>query len=301
MKLATTTGDFSAYAKTQMEAMEYIHRAGFRYMDYSFGVDYRKRDGFFSGDYQAHLDAMRRQMDTLGIRFVQSHAPMGTPLANDAAARDLIESTKTCIRACGDLGIPSVVVHSGYLEGLSKEENFARNRDFYSELLQVAEGNGVNVLVENFNKMWMDGYYWIDNAADLREMIDYVDHPLFHACWDTGHGNMQDTPQDEALRILGSHVHAVHIQDNMTDMDAHMMPFCGMLNLDSVMHGLLEIGYQGCFTFEAKDLFLSAEQRRPFAGDSRLAWAPLALRIKEEELLYEVGKTVLSAYGCYEV
>ena len=45
MKTATTTGDYSAYGLTQTEALEHIRAAGFRYADYNFGVDYRRRDG----------------------------------------------------------------------------------------------------------------------------------------------------------------------------------------------------------------------------------------------------------------
>ena len=168
------------------------------------------------------------------------------------------------------------------------------------ELLTYAEPHGVNILVENFNKMCVDGLYWIDNAPDLRALIDYVDHPLFHAVWDAGHANMQEMPQDEALRIVGSHVRALHVQDNMGKDDIHIAPLFGTLNLDSFMHGLQDIGYKGYFTFEAGNVFLGGSWRRPFDKDQRMLNAPLSLRIKAEELLYEIGKATLEAYGCFE-
>ena len=34
--------------------------------------------------------------------------------------------------------------------------------------------------------------------------------------------------------------------------------------------------------------------------DKRLLEAPLSLRIKAEEFMYEIGKTTLEAYGCFE-
>jgi sugar phosphate isomerase/epimerase len=148
--------------------------------------------------------------------------------------------------------------------------------------------------------MCVEGLYWIDNAPDLRALIDYVDHPLFHACWDAGHGNMQEMPQDEALRILGEHVYALHIQDNLGTADSHIAPFCGSLNLDAVMHGLKDIDYKGYFTFESGNILLPASYRRPFEKDQRLAKAPLGLRIKAENLLYEMGKYILDAYDCFE-
>ena len=152
------------------------------------------------------------------------------------------------------------------------------------ELLRTAEPYGVNILVENFNRMHKEGVYWIDNAAALRALIDFVDHPLFHAVCDAGHGNMQDMPQDESLRILGHHVYALHIQDNYGDSDIHLAPFFGTLNLDSLMHGLKDIGYKGYFTFESGNILLPSGKRRPYPQDERLLRAPLDLRIKAEAL-----------------
>ena len=158
----------------------------------------------------------------------------------------------------------------------------------------------MNILVENFNKMCIDGLYWIDNAEDLLAMVECVGHPLFHAVWDVGHANMQPMPQDEALRLLGGHVRALHIQDNMGDSDTHLCPFLGSLNLDSVMHGLRDIGYNGYFTFEVGGFFTPAQKRRPFAADTRLLSAPLALRDAFVQYLYSLGRCVLEAYGCFE-
>ena len=198
------------------------------------------------------------------------------------------------------LGIPNIVVHSGYAPNLSVEETFERNKAFYGELLPVAERFGVEILTENFNRMYKPDVYWVDSAEDLRALIDYIDHPLLHACWDAGHGNLQELPQDQALRLLGSHVHALHVQDNLGDKDTHIAPFFGTLNLDALMHGLADIGYSGYFTFEASRMLLPAAQRRPFAADGRLACAPVELRVKAEALLYEIGRTVLDQYGCLE-
>ena len=55
MKLATTTGDFSAYASCQQEAVRYIHQAGFKYIDYNFGTDYARKTGAFSDNWQEEM------------------------------------------------------------------------------------------------------------------------------------------------------------------------------------------------------------------------------------------------------
>jgi sugar phosphate isomerase/epimerase len=148
--------------------------------------------------------------------------------------------------------------------------------------------------------MHHEGLYWIDNATDLLRQIEVVDHPLFHAVWDAGHANMQEMPQDEELRLLGSHVRALHIQDNMQESDTHLVPFLGTMNLDAVMNGLLDIGYDGYFTFEVGGFFTPAGKRRKYERETRLAGAPLALKDAFERYLYDLGRVVLEAYGVYE-
>jgi len=298
MKLATTTGDFTGYTGSQREAMNLIRRAGFHYADYNFGYDYGRRSGVYAEDYPRHLEEISRAQQELGIRLVQAHSPMGRPLAPDNAP--FIADTIRCVEACGAWGIENLVVHSGYTPGLTPDQTFDANREFFLLILEQAERYGVNILVENFNKMCVDGLYWIDNAPDLLEMVERVNHPLFHAVWDAGHANMQEMPQDEALRILGSHVRALHIQDNAGDTDSHLTPFLGTMNLDAVMHGLLDIGYTGYFTFEVGGVFTPAAKRRPYPADTRLAGAPLALKFAAEQYLYALGRCVLEAYDCFE-
>ncbi len=301
MKIATTTGDFSLYTNNQAEAMRYIYEAGFRYMDYNFAMDYPERIGVYGENWQEYAADLKRQADELGVKFVQSHAPMGRPLAEDPVQyQQFIDDNIRCIEACAILGIPSVVVHSGYAVGLTKEETFARNKEFYMPLLEAAERVNVMVLVENFNKMNKENLYWIDNATDLLALIEYVDHPLFQAVWDAGHNNMQEQSQYDGLKILGSHVKAIHVQDNMGDRDSHLTPLVGNMSLDSLMQGLLAIDYPGYFTFEVGNPFCAAEKRRACEGEERLRQVPLGLRIESEKLLYQIGKYTLSAYDCYE-
>ena len=139
-----------------------------------------------------------------------------------------------------------------------------------------------------------------DTLPDLLRMVEYIGHPLFHAVLDVGHANMQSMPQDEAIRLLGRHLYALHVQDNMGDVDTHLTPFLGTVNMDEVMTGLADIGYRGYFTFEVGGFFLPADKRRAFDRNTSLASAPIELRDAFERYLYELGKCVLKKYGCFE-
>ena len=299
MKLATTTGDFGAYAANGIEAIGYIRESGFRYADMNFGKDHFHRIGIYGEDWKVYCADLVARAKELDMGLVQAHAPMGKPLADPDGS--FLADTMRCVHACGELGIPNLVVHSGYLPGIGIAETYARNAEFYAPLLSAASACGVNILVENFNKMCVPGMYWIDNARDLLGLIEYIDHPNFHAVWDAGHGNLQEMPQHEELAVLGDHVRALHIQDNMGDHDTHLMPLRGTLNMDSLMHGLQNIGYSGYFTFEAVSAFSGSEKkRRPFDGIEHLRKVPLEIRILEEKMLYNIGRVTLQAYGCYE-
>ncbi len=299
MKLATTISDFGKYSNDQEVLIRYLSECGFKYIDYNFGIDYKNGSGFFD-DFDAQVDRMKALADELDIKFVQSHAPMGTPIVKNEKYESFIECNITCIKACAKLSIPNLVVHSGYEKGISKEECFKRNKEFYDRLLPYATEYSVDILTENFNKMWDPETYWIDNAQELRELVDYIDHPLLNVCWDIGHGNLQSTPQHEALKILGDKVHALHVQDNYNRADSHKAPFFGTTNWDSVMHGLKEIGYNGYFTFESDNLLTGAHAKRAFDQDSRLLVPPVEFQLTLEKLLYDIGKYILTSYDCFE-
>ncbi len=298
MKLATTTSDLAAYAPTQTRAIQLMAKCGFKNFDYNFGIDLSRRDGIFGGDFEGYCADVRAEVEKLGASIVQAHSPMGRPIAPDSA--EFSEQTALCVRACGLLGIPNIVIHSGYEQGLSREECFGKNREFFLPLLRLAEESGVNILVENFNKMCVPGLYWIDNAPDLLALIEYVDHPLFHAVWDTGHANMQEMSQAQGLKTLGSHVRGIHVHDNDGTDDSHLTPYLGTLSLDDLMQGLLAIDYPGFFTFEVGGIYSPAQKRRACSGSPRLQNPPLEARLAMEKYLYALGKGILESYNCFE-
>ncbi len=297
MKLST--GVKYLGGKDLFENLALNRAVGFKHFDQQF-PEWSAGTGYFSDDFDGYVKLVKGKMAEIGVDYVQAHAPMGKPLMGDDAAKKLIKDTKTCIRACHALGIPGIVVHSGYLWDISKEECFDLNKKFFNDLLAEAEKYGVYIFIENFNKMVNENRFWIDNATDLLALIEYIDHPLCHACWDAGHANLQDMPQHEELAILGSHVMATHVQDNKGDNDTHLVPYFGTLNLDSMMQGLINIGYKGAFNFEVDMMLTDPSKRRPFEGEKKLPGIPQSVRIAVLKMIYEIGKTTLEAYGQFE-
>ena len=299
MKLATTIGDFGRYTKDPTEAIEWISQAEFRYIDYNFHNDYVYKNGILGENPKRYIDQLKRLAEKLNVKYVQAHAPIGNPFMEDGGR--LTEATVLSVKACAELGIKDIVIHSAYAPGLSKEETIEKNKAFYMPILQVAEQCDVCILTENLYKMTDPNVFWIDNAKDQLALIEYVDHPLFQACWDTGHANMQDIPQDEEICLLGKHLRGLHVNDNFGDTDSHLPPYVGTMNFDSLMHGLCNIGYDGYFTFEGFNFFVDPyHPRRKYEKDTRLMRPNLNARKKAEELLYELVKNILCAYNCFD-
>ena len=137
MKLATTTMDFFSHTGSQTASLRHIRAAGFRYADYSFCCDHSSRTGIYGADFEGHIAAVAETANEVGIRLVQAHAPMGKPLDDPDGA--FLADTLLAVEACGRWGIPCLVVHSGYLPGLSREETLQRNKEFFLPLLRAAE------------------------------------------------------------------------------------------------------------------------------------------------------------------
>ena len=70
---------------------------------------------------------------------------MGKPLQDEDGS--FLADTMRCIDACGAWGIKNLVVHLGYVPGLSREETFEHNKSFFFPLLDRAEKYEVNIIV----------------------------------------------------------------------------------------------------------------------------------------------------------
>ena len=77
----------------------------------------------------------------------------------------------------------------------------------------------------------------------------------FTCCVDTGHAGIVGENAGDTIRVLGSRVRALHINDNDFRSDGHLIPFQGKIDWEDTMRALAEVGYSGDFTFEALHLY----------------------------------------------
>ena len=306
MKIATTTGDFEFYCKTDEERIRELNRAGFRNIDllmYRLTPD----SEYMQDGWRESVKRLKAVADELGMTFVQAHSQGGNPLSNDPEHVDfLLKATLRSIEICGMLGIKNTVVHNGFAEVLSKEEWFVVNKEFYKKLFLTMERCGVNVLCENSTAANMRDMYFINTGKDMREFIKYVDHPMIHGCWDTGHANCEGNQHDEIMAV-GDELYAIHYNDNHGGKDDHVAPFLGTLNHDEVINALIDVGFKGYFTLECGSSLNKydewTEKRRRFDSEKReprLREPQLFMQRHLEAMAYETSKWMLESYGLFE-
>ena len=303
MKLATTTCDFDRFMKTYQERINAVIEAGFKYIDLSLYTINKDDELIIDDNWKYNAKVILEQTQKMGGEFVQAHSPGGNPIAGDADAQILLDATIRSIDICGFLGIPNIVVHAGMLEGIDKDQFFKKNKEFFTKLFPAMERNNVNVLCENSTEKNMRDMFFTNSGKDMKEFVEYVNHPLFHACWDTGHGNCEGNQYDEILAI-GEELYAVHINDNTGRGDEHIIPYLGTVNMDEIMHALIDIKNKGVFTFESNSTLRSSKSwhgdRRIFETDNRLREPQLFMQKHLEKLMYDMGEYILRTYNCFD-
>lgn len=306
MKLATSSNDFIKQTGTIPAAVEMFGRTKFRNINlemddpYMTEAEWKRQAGLF-GEAAAKA----------GITYTTAHAPCLNPFGGDQEKYDYaVQAIRNSIEICGVLGIPRIVVHAGQSKAFIHEDFYRENKKFYGEFFDLMEKHGVLVLTENMT----DGTYCpLSTGRELRDFMEYVDHPLLGACWDTAHGNLNTKVKEEgqyaSIVAIGDKLKGLHIADNFGDgPHHHTWPFAGIVNFDSVMQGLVDVKYDGVFTFEASYTLIHHENlpyhRQPWEHNgqtvTKLLDPSVELKRKAVDLMYDVGQYLLESYGCFE-
>lgn len=315
MKLSLSSSAVSPYLKdgcSPREVYRTFRETGFRC------VDFEILSRMLTENPKEQGTQWREILDSCGLTVTQSHAPMPNPFRTEESFEPAVRSAQDALRFCQGAGFSHTVVHPGAREGNTREEYFANNLRFYRALIPVMEETGVGVLIENIGQ-YMDPYFFW-SAADLNEIIDELNHPLFGVCWDIGHANhfeyhhVGGTPYD-SIMALGDKLTAIHAHENVgffpdpnprKRMDMHMMPYSSCystVNWDAVLQGLKDVGYKGTFNFES--MTPAPQTGRPvfrYNGETvrTLEKVPLGVWKSVTASLYEIGRFMLESYGLYE-
>lgn len=300
MKIATTIGEVYPWVNSPAEAVEMYENIGFKYLDFSFYTFVlTKGHPFMDDDWRSLVLDAKEKADALGFKFVQAHSPAVNVLSSSEFERN-VEGTVRSIEACSMLGIKNTVIHTGCTASLRypqhKKEYFDINRPFLEAIMPAMEKFEVNVLIENSCEKNTGGAYFPMTGKDMNDFLEYINHPLYGACYDMGHAHIQGLNVHDEITELGDNLKAVHIHDNLADKDSHILPYTATFDMDSMMQGFADSGYKGYFTFESDGFMKYGSPDKK----GILAHPPKGLKKEALKLLYQVGKYTLEAYGMYE-
>lgn len=315
MKLVTSTGDFGWYVDSTADKVKCFADTKFKYLN----LEQSATPAFFNDsdeEWQHLAHQWGEAAADAGLTYVVSHAPcLHFPILEamtnpwDETYRANIRAIRRSIEVCHILGIDRIVVHACPSSTFTVEDFYQYNSMFYREFFDLMEKYNITVMTEN----WDNHGTHFSTGKELREFIDYMNHPLLAACWDTAHGNIdpvaRELGQYQNIISLGDKLKGMHISDNFGDVHHHSWPFAGIINFDSVMQGLLDVNYDGYFTFEASYTILHHRnlpyQRQPWNHNgeavTKLLDPSIELKKKSVDLLYETGKYILETYDCFEI
>ncbi len=118
----------------------------------------------------------------------------------------------------------------------------------YEKLVGLAEARGVTLLVEN------SSYANVQMAAELRRLLDAVDHPRLKLLWDAGNAFALGDPMPtvEAFHLLKDRIVHLHLKDSAAHGSNQWVPVgSGAFPLEPLLRALAADGYQGGVSLEA--------------------------------------------------
>jgi len=217
------TGIAIAFQKkvNEKEALHKIKDAGIKHVmphgklgDFEGTIEYAK--GLGLGIPFVHLD----------YTYINNLWQEGTKKEEEIKRK--IESLKACKRC----GIDTVVIHPTELdsstitvERVSKIDK-AAGLESYTRILRTAQELGIKIALENLKAV---------NIPLLEHLLDNIESPYLGFCYDAGH-HYAHVPHMDLMGKYGHRCFAIHISDNnMDDIDLHLLPFDGKIDFARVM------------------------------------------------------------------
>lgn len=179
----------------------------------------------------------------IGLQIDNIHTPFQRPILNPNSiwydtlgGDDYSNMLINCVEDCASHEIPTMVIHitsSGNNIPVSKI-GFKR----IGKIVDIAEKKDINLAFEN-----------IYTLEHLDAIFNYFSSEKVGFCWDSGHENWNH-PDKDCLALYGNRLLALHIDDNFSDDDSHMLPYDGNINWELAVEKLKKCRDVDYFTLE---------------------------------------------------
>ncbi len=202
------------------------------------------------GDNKLYSSLGRHFSDIgMGVSCVASLAPEQNIASPDQKFREAgLDRLKWAIDMGAALNADVICgpFHSSFAY-FTRQPPTQEERQWSIEMLQkaaeYAQAANITLAPEALNRFEC---YLYNTMADLRTMVEKVNHPSLGAMYDTHHANMEEKSQAEAIKRIAPYLKHVHISENDRGT-----PGSGQVNWHDVFNTLKEVKYDGWLTIEA--------------------------------------------------
>ena len=266
--------------------------AGADAVDFSLDLekfDYRHENSIYSKseeEFKVYFSELRAYAEDLGLEICMTHGRVQGFKNNDSEFNEaLIKNAALDCFATYLLGAPYCVIHGAttiFNRDVPPEQMRELNFDMFCKMLPFAKKYGIKIATETFGDIHGEGCDFFGNIDEFIKTYERIcsvgdNADYFTACVDTGHSNKatrynNPLPAD-VIRMLGNRVSCLHLNDNNTKSDQHLIPFVtkngwqieGTIDWDDTFSALEEIGYSGYYNMEL-DLRRYGEEVMPEMG-----------------------------------
>ena len=243
--------------------------------DLDGGFDIRDDKSIYSKDDCAvseYFESLGQYARDLGLIISQTHG-RGKGFAPDEAHNAaIIKNIRLDCLATAALGAPYCVIHgvsSIRMPDGTPEEMRELNYKLFSEALPFAKKYGIKLATETFGDVHggkcCDFFGNLDEFLTAYERIasEGENRDYLAVCLDTGHSNKasrfgSNPKVPELIRALGKRIEVLHLNDNGSLFDQHLIPFVGTgsygvtggVDWKATLDALEEIGYGGVYNME---------------------------------------------------
>jgi len=248
MKLSVSTAVYYRYSL--IESIKRIAELGYNAVEIWGGRPHAYPDDMTDSKIDKIKKCIREyDLEISGLIPAQFRYPTNLSIEDENIREASISYINQAIDVADRLGIRYISVCPGFtLFGQNRELGFNLFKgSLYKILEHAAEFNNFEILIEPAHKFETNIIIFIEDSLRLLEEMNESSLGLV---LDTGHLNVNKESFSDAVRLLGSYIKHIHIDDNHGYNDDHLIPGEGNINFQKVILDLKKINYKGFLTVE---------------------------------------------------
>ena len=276
MRIGITTEELSYLYTDEKEAIKRYSEIGFDALDYSYDLYAYPESRYAQEDYLDYAKSIREALDKNQIVVNQLHAPLfhhrvDCPMTTYEKQEEnfLKMMTLRSFEVAHILGSKYIVMHPRkFAHYKTKDEQDALreyNIKMFKEYIPLAKKYGVQIAIENMfvfdSKTHTATNTSLRTAEEIVSYIEELGDQYFVACLDTGHANINGLDPCAMAKTLGKHLKVLHVNDNYTHLDQHLICGLGTIDWKLFVRTLKEISFDGVFSLETNGMVLNLEPK----------------------------------------